>query len=193
MAVIFTGPEFEEIVYKLKKGEVTKTPVRTSFGLHIVKLTDKQPKLTDKQPRYEQIKASHILIQDKRDSLGQISDSLVTLQTAQDVLSKLKSGTPFEELAAQFSDDPGSKTRGGDLGFFERRRMVQPFDSAVFSLKVGEVTDLVRTQFGWHIIKLTEVKEVEDFELQKEKLKTDFKRAPTWNGFQTCTDMEKCI
>ncbi|HCN38345.1 MAG TPA: hypothetical protein DIS94_11620 [Bacteroidetes bacterium] len=175
----FTGgqtvPEFEEVVYKLKKGEVSKTPVRTSFGLHIVKLTDKQP-------RYEQIRASHILIQDKRDSVGQISDSLGTLQTAQEVLSKIKSGATFEDMAAQFSDDPGSKTRGGDLGFFERRRMVQPFDSAVFSLKVGEITDLVRTQFGWHIIKLTEVKEVEDFELQKEKLKTDFKRAPTWRN-----------
>lgn len=175
----FTGgqtvPEFEEVVYKLKKGEVTKTPVRTSFGLHIVKLTDKQP-------RYEQIRASHILIQDKRDSVGQIIDSLGTLQTAQEVLSKIKSGATFEDMAAQFSDDPGSKSRGGDLGFIERRRMVQPFDSAVFSLKVGEITDLVRTQFGWHIIKLTEVKEVEDFELQKEKLKTDFKRAPTWRN-----------
>lgn len=173
----FTGgmtvPEFETGVYKLKKGQYSKEPIRTVFGLHIVKLVDKQPRL-------ESVRASHILIQDQRDSVGMIMDSLGTLAKAQDILKRIKNGEEFEKLAAEYSDDPGSKTKGGDLGFFERRRMVQQFDSAAFALKPGQVSDLVRTQFGWHIIKVTDVKKVEPFDKAEEKLKTDFKRAPTY-------------
>lgn len=172
----FTGgmtvPEFEKEVYKLKKGQTTKKPIRTVFGLHIVKLTDKQPRL-------ESVRASHILIQDQRDSLGMVMDSLGTLARAQDILTRVKNGENFEKLA-ELSDDPGSKVKGGDLGFFERRRMVQQFDSAAFSLKPGQVSELVRTQFGWHIIKVTDVKKVEPYEKAIEKLKTDFKRAPNY-------------
>lgn len=172
----FTGgmtvPEFENGVYKLKKGQTTKEPIRTVFGLHIVKLTDRQP-------RVESVRASHILIQDQRDSLGMISDSLGTLAKAQDILNRIKGGEDFEKLV-EFSDDPGTKVKGGDLGFFERRRMVQQFDSAAFSLKPGQMSDLVRTQFGWHIIKVTEVKKVEPYDKALDKLKTDFKRAPNY-------------
>lgn len=172
----FTGgmtvPEFENGVYKLKKGQTTKEPIRTVFGLHIVKLTDRQP-------RVESVRASHILIQDQRDSLGMISDSLGTLAKAQDILNRIKGGEDFEKLV-EFSDDPGTKVKGGDLGFFERRRMVQQFDSAAFSLKPGQMSDLVRTQFGWHIIKVTEVKKVEPYDKAMDKLKTDFKRAPNY-------------
>jgi peptidyl-prolyl cis-trans isomerase SurA len=173
----FTGgmtvPDFENGVYKLKKGQTTKEPIRTVFGLHIVKLMDKQP-------RVESVRSSHILIQEQRDSLGMIMDSLGTLAKAQGILDRLKNGEEFEKLAAEYSDDPGSKVKGGDLGFFERRRMVQQFDSAAFSLKPGQVSDLVRTQFGWHIIKVTEIKKVEPYDKALEKLKTDFKRAPNY-------------
>lgn len=172
----FTGgmtvPEFENAVYKLKKGQTSKEPIRTVFGLHIVKLVDKQP-------RVESVRASHILIQDQRDSLGMISDSLGTLAKAQDILNRIKGGEDFEKLV-EFSDDPGTKAKGGDLGFFERRRMVQQFDSAAFSLKPGQMSDLVRTQFGWHIIKVTEVKKIEPYDKAIDKLKTDFKRAPNY-------------
>ncbi len=169
----FTGgmtvDEFEDVVYNLKVGEFTKKPVRTIFGLHIMKLTDRKPRL-------ESIRASHILIQDKRDSLGVIIDSIKTYQLALDVFNKAKNGTDFTSLAAEFSEDQATKSMGGDLGYFDRRRMTQSFDSAVFALKIGEIAGPVRTQYGWHIIKKTEEKPIQPFDRVKENLKNDYKR-----------------
>lgn len=170
----FTGgmtvPEFEDEVFKLKPGDYTKKPIRTMFGLHIVKVTDKKK-------RNDGIKASHILIQDQRDSAGAVLDSSVSLKKINEIYGKLKGGEDFGKLATEFSQDPGSAPKGGDLGFFDRRRMVQPFDSAAFSLKVGEYSTPVRTPYGWHIIKLTEIKEYPEFEKAKENLKNEFKRS----------------
>ena len=175
----FTGgmtvAEFEDAVYNLNVGEITKEPVRTMFGLHIVKLTDKQK-------RNDGIRASHILIQDKKDSLGNIIDSMATYNRTKEILDRIKNGEDFGALAKELSEDPGSKEKGGDLGFFDRRRMVQPFDSAAFSLEVGEVSDIVRTPFGFHIIKLVEIKEYSPFDEQVEALKSEFKKG---NMFKT--------
>ena len=170
----FTGgmtvPEFEEEVYKLKPGEYTKAPIRTMFGLHIVSVTDKKK-------RNDGIKASHILIQDQRDSSGNVLDSSVSLKKINEVYARLKGGEDFSKVATEVSQDPGSAPKGGDLGFFDRRRMVQPFDSAAFSLKVGEISSPVRTPYGWHIIKVTEIKEYPEFDKAKENLKNEFKRS----------------
>jgi peptidyl-prolyl cis-trans isomerase D len=81
---------------------------------------------------------------------------------ALDVLSQAKSGKDFGELAKKYSDDPGSRDKGGDLGFFTRDRMVKPFADAAFSMKSGETSDLVRTPFGWHIIKVEEIQEAKE-------------------------------
>lgn len=70
---------------------------------------------------------------------------------AQDVLRKLREGSAFEDLARSFSKCPSSR-QGGDLGVFERGRMVEAFDEAVFALKPSEVSEPVRTRFGYHII-----------------------------------------
>lgn len=169
----FTGgmtvPEFEDVVYKLNKGEYNKKPIRTMFGLHFVKVTDKKK-------RTDGIRASHILIQDQRDSSGKVIDSITTMNKANEIYEKVKKGEDFAALATQYSQDPGSAPKGGDLGFFDRRRMVQPFDSAAFTLKVGEVSKPVKTPYGWHIIKVTEIKDYAPFEKSKENLKNDFKR-----------------
>ncbi|MEO6696121.1 MAG: peptidylprolyl isomerase [Ignavibacteria bacterium] len=166
-----TVPEFEDAIYSMKVGDYTKEPIRTMFGLHIVKITDKRK-------RSEGIKASHILIQDQKDSAGMVIDSMGTYNKAKEVMARIKNGEDFSKVAQEVSQDPGSKDKGGDLGFFDRRRMVQPFDSVAFTLKVGEVSDLVRTPFGWHIIKVTEIKPYQSFEKQKETLKGEFKKGP---------------
>ena len=88
-----------------------------------------------------QITASHILVEHEHE--------------AQDVLKKLKEGKSFEELAKQFSKCPSGE-EGGSLGAFGKGQMVKPFETAVFALKVGEVSGPVQTQFGYHIIKRTE-------------------------------------
>jgi peptidyl-prolyl cis-trans isomerase SurA len=169
----FTGgmtvDTFEDAVYDLSVGEYTKKPVRTIFGLHIIKLTDRRPRL-------EGISAAHILIQDKRDSVGVMIDSIGTYNKAMEAYNKAKNGEDFGALVTQYSDDPGTKTNKGELGFFDRRRMAQPFDSAAFGLKVGEISQPVRTQYGWHIIKKTGEKPFQPFDKQIENLKNDYKR-----------------
>src|SRR6266511_3689305 len=114
-----TVDSFEDAVYDMRVGEFSKKPIRTMFGLHIVKLTDRKS-------RIDQLRASHILIQDKRDSLGKIIDSLQTYQRALEIYEKARKGEDFGMLAQQFSEDPATKSNNGDLGFFDRRRMAQP-------------------------------------------------------------------
>jgi parvulin-like peptidyl-prolyl isomerase len=75
---------------------------------------------------------------------------------AQELLDRIRKGEDFAKLAKENSDDPGSKDKGGEYDFFGRGKMVPEFDKAAFALKPGEVSDLVETQFGYHIIKLEE-------------------------------------
>jgi peptidyl-prolyl cis-trans isomerase C len=70
------------------------------------------------------------------------------------IIDKLDAGQKFESLAREFSECP-SKKKGGDLGFFTRGKMVPEFERAVLSLKVGQISEPVKTQFGWHLIKRT--------------------------------------
>lgn len=87
------------------------------------------------------VEASHILVSD--------------LETALEVSDKLKNGEDFAELAKEFSSDPGSAAKGGELGSFERGQMVPPFEAAAFSLEVGKISEPVQSQHGYHIIKVT--------------------------------------
>ncbi|MCX7877819.1 MAG: peptidyl-prolyl cis-trans isomerase [Ignavibacteria bacterium] len=168
-----TVPEFEEAVFSLKVGEFTKKPVRTQFGLHIVKLTDRKP-------RIESVKLSHILIQDKRDSLGNIIDSLETYNRILEVYNKAKNGENFEALVEQYSEDHGSKISKGDIGYITRRRLAQPLDSAAFIIKTGEVAGPIRTAYGWHVIKKFDEKPLEPFEKVKEQMRDEYKRTPSY-------------
>lgn len=75
---------------------------------------------------------------------------------AQEVLLKIRGGAPFEEMVKQYTDEPGGAERGGDLGVFDRATMVKPFADAAFALKVGEVSEVIETKYGFHVIKRTE-------------------------------------
>ncbi|MFL6285050.1 MAG: peptidylprolyl isomerase [Pyrinomonadaceae bacterium] len=83
-------------------------------------------------------------------------DPKVSRAKAEDILRRVRAGEDFAALAGQFSEDPGSRTHGGDLGWFGRGMMVKPFEDATFALKPGEVSGIVESQFGYHIIKLEE-------------------------------------
>ena len=80
------------------------------------------------------------------------------LKKAQEVLTKINAGESFEELAKQFSDDVGTKKNGGDLGWFGAGMMVKPFEEAIMAMKVGDVSTPVKSQYGFHIIELLDVK-----------------------------------
>ncbi len=119
----------------------------------------------------EMVKASHILV--KVDRSASEEEKKEAKEKATDILNKAKSGEDFAKLASEFSDDPGSKTKGGDLGFFAKGRMVKPFEDAAFSLKPGEISGLVESQYGFHIIKVEEKKEpsLEPFDKVQEQIR----------------------
>lgn len=105
----------------------------------------------------EERRASHILIAASQDAKQE--EKAKKKQKAEEILSQLQSGADFAELAKKYSDDPGSAEKGGDLGYFGRGMMVPEFEQAVFALKkVGELSGVVETPFGYHIIKLTGIK-----------------------------------
>ena len=98
----------------------------------------------------ERVRASHILL-----NTGGKDEAAVRKQ-AEELLAKIKGGADFAALAKQFSEDPGSKDKGGDLDFFPRGQMVPEFEQAAFSLQPGQVSELVKTQYGFHIIKVAD-------------------------------------
>ena len=128
-------------------------------------------KNTDQFKSPEQVKARHILIQVPKDA-GE-EEKKKSKEKAEDLLKKINAGEDFAKLAEANSDDPGSKEKGGDLGFFSKGSMVPAFEQAAFALKAGEVSLVVELDFGYHLIKVEEKKaEVsESFEAVKEKVK----------------------
>ena len=118
-------------------------------------ITDKELKDNYKP----EIKASHILVKDEA--------------TAKKVKEELGQGKSFEELAKQYSEDTGSKEKGGDLGYFTAGKMVKEFEDAAYKLKKDEVSEPVKSQFGYHIIKVTDIKEQKPFDEVKGDIKKD--------------------
>ncbi|HEX5476055.1 MAG TPA: peptidyl-prolyl cis-trans isomerase [Vicinamibacterales bacterium] len=100
----------------------------------------------------EQVRASHILFK------TQGKDDAAVKKQAEEVLAKVKAGGDFAELAKKYSEDEGSAKKGGDLDYFGKGQMVPEFDQAVFAMQPGQISDLVKTQYGYHIIKLTDKK-----------------------------------
>lgn len=131
--------------------DVTDADVKTFY--------DQNP---DKFKRPEQVRASHILFKTEGDAAAKKKARAM----AETVLKEAKGGKDFGALAKQHSSD-GSAPQGGDLGFFEKERMVPEFSNAAFAMQPGQVSDIVESQFGYHIIKVTERKAPETIALDE--------------------------
>lgn len=168
----------KEILYhEAKKKALDKSPEYlkkvedfkklTLVGYLLEKEIEEKAKVSDKDVKdyYEkhkgdftvnnQIRASHILVK--------------TEEEAKKILDKLKKGGDFAKIAKSASIDPGSAKNGGDLGFFARGQMLPEFENVAFNLKVGEISEPVKTQYGYHIIKVTDRKQGKVIEFEKIK------------------------
>ena len=127
----------EEAVYNTEVGKISE-PFRTQYGWHIV--------LVEEERDHLEVKASHIMKMVPADSLSDAKKALI------DSIAQVVTPETFAEIAKVESEDRGSSARGGDLGWFGKGMMVKPFEEAAFSLKPGEISAPVRSQYGWHLI-----------------------------------------
>ena len=125
-----------------------------------IKVTDKELQEAYKNAKPE-IKARHILVADEK--------------TAKEVEAKLDKGEDFAKLAKEYSTDTGSAQNGGDLGWFGAGKMVPEFEEAAYKLKKNEISEPVKSQYGYHIIQLLDKKEKESYDKMKDKLEYDLK------------------
>lgn len=120
----------------------------------------------------EQANARHILVE--------------TEEEANDVLGRLEAGEEFADLAQELSTDTGSAANGGELGFVARGRFVEPIDEAIFSLPIGEISEPIETQFGWHVVQVLEREERElspvDYAQQQREAFTEWTNAARQNA-----------
>ena len=155
---------FETMAYNTKAGEVSEI-VRTQFGYHIIKINDRRQ-------RSEQITVSHIMITDTgNDRTFNPEERINQLSVI------LKQGESFESLAKQYSDDKNSAINGGRLQKFRRGDLrASEFEDAAYTLKnVGDISEPVKTKFGWHLIRLEEKHMASSYEDEKEFLEQKVK------------------
>jgi peptidyl-prolyl cis-trans isomerase SurA len=136
---------FSETTRKLSIGEISE-PIRSSSGFHIIKLLDSKG---GEQNIITQTQARHILI--KPDIVS--NDEQVKIRLNQ-IRSRIINGEDFATMAKAYSEDKTSATRGGNLGWFKPGTMVPAFEKAVDELQPGEISDIVQTEFGYHIIEV---------------------------------------
>jgi len=132
----------------------------------------------------EQRRASHILINAAKDAPA--AERQAARSKAQELLAQLrKAPKSFADVARKNSQDPGSASKGGDLDFFARGAMVKPFEDAVFGMKEGEISDVVESEFGFHIIELTAIKapKAPSFEAMRPQLEADLRKQQAQRKF----------
>lgn len=139
------GMQIDKMVEVEIAGKVAVSPAQ---------VTDFYAKNPSQFQQRERVRASHILIRVPENADAAAKEQART--RAADLLKEVKAGKDFAAVAKEHSQDPGSAAKDGDLGFFERGQMVGPFDEAAFSLQASQISDLIETTFGYHIIKVVE-------------------------------------
>lgn len=142
-------------------------------------VTDELVKEAYERSKWE-VRASHILVSVKQDAPA--GDTLLAYRKAMTIRDRLINGEKFEDVAKEVSDDISASTNGGDIGYMPVLQVVYPFETAIFTMKIGELSMPVRTQFGYHIIRVTD----------KKPSRGKIQIATIWKSFNyTTTDEEK--
>jgi peptidyl-prolyl cis-trans isomerase SurA len=150
-------PLFIDAAKNLKKGEVS-SPLRSASGFHLIQLIDKQ----SSKVVIDQTHARHILLRS-----DMVTSDEQILKTLQSIKQRLDNGEDFATLAAEFSQDPGSKNNGGDLGWAASGQFVPQFEKVMNSLKEGQISEPFRSPFGWHILQVLERRQQDNTEQQQ--------------------------
>lgn len=159
---------FESGAYNTKVGEVSM-PVRTDFGYHLIKVTDRKPALG-------RVQVAHILMRPPANATA--ADSAGMNKKAQEIYQRILNGEDFAALAKEFSDDKTTATKGGILPWFGANRMIPEFIKEVSKLtKPGDVAKPFTSSFGWHIVKLIDKKEIGSYEDNLNDLKQNLARS----------------
>jgi len=140
---------FENAVYNTPVGEITEV-FRSPYGYHIA-LVEEEDQMA------QEVHAAHIMKMAQRGNEEQVAKAKDVIDS---IYARLQAGDDFAETARNFSDDKGSAIRGGDLNWFGKGMMVKPFEDAAFAMQTGTVSEPFQSQFGWHIIKLYEKRDI---------------------------------
>ena len=157
--------DFESMAYNTKPGQVSM-PFKTQFGYHVVKIDEKRPSRGT-------VTAAHIMV-----SLTQKDSVLNPEERIKEIYKRIEQGENFEDLAKQFSDDKSSSRSGGKIRPFKSGQLSSViFEDAAFALEnEGDITKPVKTEYGWHIIKLIKKEPIKSYEVMRATLEARVKR-----------------
>ena len=155
-----TGITMDEYTKRVRDNVIIREAVQSAVDKEVKIAPEDVRAFYDKNPdqfkQPETVRASHILIRVPADATDEVKKEKRT--QIESVRTLVKNGEKFAEVAKKFSEDTGSAANGGDLGFSGRGQMVPEFDTAAFSLKTNEISDVITTQFGYHILVVTDRK-----------------------------------
>ena len=155
---------FEDAVYTTPVGEVTHI-FRSPYGFHIA--------LVEEERAYEEVHAAHIM---KMMPRGNEATAMDAKKKIDSLYQAVLAGADFAQVAVENSDDKGSAVRGGDLGWFGRGMMVQPFEDITFGLEEGAMSEPFPTRFGWHFVKLYEKRGIQPLDSIRQQMLNQVKR-----------------
>ncbi|MGL4411437.1 MAG: peptidylprolyl isomerase [Bacteroidales bacterium] len=145
---------FESAAYNTPVGEISSI-VETKFGYHIIQVNDRRADVGE-------LLVAHIMKEVPRKATPEQIEA--SKRVVEDCLERVSKGEDFASLAKEFSDDKYSASKGGELSWFGVNRLPKPFEEAAYALEVGGLSSVVRTDYGWHLIKLIDKRSVSSFE-----------------------------
>jgi peptidyl-prolyl cis-trans isomerase SurA len=166
-SVGYVHPSLEDEYYTLNVGEISKNVIISSAGYHIVKLLGRFPAINTRQ-------VSHIMVRYSPSDTPE--DSLKKYQRITLLRDSLVRGADFGALAQLVSEDVGSASKLGDIGFIPRRQSIPAFDEFIYTAKIGDISPVLRSRSGYHILKITAEQPMGSFDELKEGLRGTYKQ-----------------